>query len=64
MSSKLISLLVLSTVFVVFTSEMLSDNGKAGYTGSSGETKCNNCHNSYALNSGGGSVVLSSDMVN
>ena len=64
MSSKFISFLLLSVVFIVFTSEMLSDNGKAGYTGSPGENKCNNCHSSYALNSGGGSVVLTSDMVN
>lgn len=64
MSTKFISFLLLSFIFVVFTSEMMSDNGKAGYTGSSGETKCTNCHNSYALNSGGGSVVLTSDMVN
>lgn len=64
MSSKFISILLLSVVFIVFTSEMLSDNGKAGYTGSPGENKCNNCHSSYALNSGGGSIVLTSDMVN
>ena len=55
---------MLSVSFIVFTSEIQSDNGKAGYTGSPGETKCNNCHSSYALNSGGGSVVLTSNMVN
>ncbi len=45
-------------VFVICTAEITSDNGKAGYTGSPGESKCNNCHNTYTLNTGGGSVTL------
>lgn len=37
-----------------------SDDGKAGYTGSPGELTCakSNCHNSFALNSGPGSVTI------
>lgn len=42
----------------LLTSEKLSDNGKAGRTGSPGETTCTNCHSSYPLNSGGGSVAF------
>lgn len=36
--------------------------GKAGYTGAPGESACNNCHNSYALNSGPGSISFGSDI--
>jgi hypothetical protein len=50
--------------FIVFTAETASDNGKAGYTGSPNELLCNDCHDAYALNSGGGSVVLSSANMN
>lgn len=39
---------------------VLSSNGKAGFTGSPGESLCNNCHSSYTLNSGGGSIAISS----
>lgn len=51
-------------VFIICTAEVTSDNGKAGYTGSPGETKCNNCHSSYALNSGGGNISMTSNMPN
>lgn len=44
----------------------LNNNGKEGRTGSPGELTCRDgCHNTFALNSGEGSVVLSSaNMVN
>ena len=39
----------------------LNNNGKEGRTGSPGELTCRDgCHNSFELNSGGGSVTLSS----
>lgn len=59
----LILLVFISTISIL-TAEIWSDNGKAGYTGSSGESTCLNCHNSYALNSGGGSVIARSNMIN
>lgn len=48
------------TGLLILTSGVLSDNGKAGRTGSPGESNCHSCHDSYTLNSGGGSVALSS----
>lgn len=45
----------------LLTSGGLSDDGKAGTTGAPGENTCvNSCHNTFALNSGPGSVVLAS----
>ncbi len=46
----------------LFSFVMIAKNGKAGYTGSPGENACNNCHNSYALNSGSGSISFSSNI--
>lgn len=43
-------------------SEVDSDNGKAGYTGSTGEGNCHSCHASYTLNSGGGSIFVSGNI--
>ena len=53
---KKLTLLVLSlTTAVFFTSTMMSDNGKAGKTGSPGELTCIDCHG----DSGGGSIAVS-----
>ncbi|MBK8586567.1 MAG: T9SS type A sorting domain-containing protein [Bacteroidetes bacterium] len=57
---KKLTLLVLSlTTAVFFTSTMMSDNGKAGKTGSPGELTCIDCHGDFAANSGGGSIAVS-----
>lgn len=46
---------------VLFSSAELYDDGYAGRTGAPGEQTCvNGCHNTYALNSGDGSVTLGS----
>ncbi|MBP6334711.1 MAG: hypothetical protein KA444_04495, partial [Bacteroidia bacterium] len=56
---KKISLSLLPFVAVIlFSSEQLSDDGRAGYTGSPGESDCTNCHGSFAVNTGGGSITL------
>ena len=47
-------------LMIALTAATMSDNGKAGVTGSPGELDCTDCHNSYTLNSGGGSVTLTS----
>lgn len=64
----LVFLFVATAGIIIFsTTAFTSNNGKPGYTGSPGENKCNNsgCHSSNALNSGGGSVIISSpDMPN
>lgn len=56
------SLLLISiTALVGSTAAVLKEDGRAGATGSPGETTCNTtqCHNSYTLNSGGGSISIS-----
>lgn len=54
----LLSLLPLACI-ALLTSEQMSDNGKAGKSGSPGEGTCTSCHGDFALNSGGGSVSIS-----
>jgi hypothetical protein len=49
------SVLILS----LSSARVLQNNGIAGYTNSPGEQNCTACHNSFALNSGGGSVTIS-----
>lgn len=44
--------------FLLLTSEYSSDDGRAGYTGSPGESDCTNCHSSFPVNTGGGSITL------
>ena len=45
-------------VFLITTAAILSSTGRAGRTGSPGESTCVSCHNDFALNSGGGSVTI------
>lgn len=49
------SILVISLT----SARVLQNNGIAGYTNSPGEQNCTACHNSFALNSGGGSISIS-----
>ncbi len=53
----------LASTLLLASASILSDNGKAGRTGSPNETTCNTsgCHTSFALNSGGGSVTITSN---
>lgn len=49
-----------SILIISLTSaRVLQNNGIAGYTNSPGEQNCTACHNSFALNSGGGSISIS-----
>lgn len=53
------------TSFFVFLSilvlaDILDKDGKAGRTGSPGEFDCTGCHTSFAVNSGPGSITISS----
>ena len=51
--------------FLIFTSSVEDNNGKAGRTGSPGEQTCvNGCHSSFGLSSGPGSAVLTSNIPN
>ena len=62
---KNIVLLLFTFISVgLFSFVLISKTGKAGYTGSPGESTCNNCHNSYALNSGTGSVNIRTNIPN
>jgi hypothetical protein len=59
---KIIALLFSTTIGIIIFSDIAYTNngGKEGKTGSPGENACNQCHNTNALNSGGGSVTISS----
>lgn len=64
-TKKILPLALLIGIAAIATADILSDNGKAGKTGSPGETTCTNCHNSYSVNTGGGSIsISSSNMMN
>jgi len=46
-------------MFGLLTAEVMDDNGRAGAVGSPGEGTCwTGCHNSFAINSGAGSIEL------
>lgn len=61
-SATLISMAI--PAFILVTAGALNDNGRAGRTGSPGETTCVSCHDNYALNSGGGAITLGSTNMN
>ena len=42
------------------SADVLTNTGQAGKTGSPGESTCISCHSSFAINSGGGSITISS----
>ena len=44
--------------------DLESENGKAGRTGSPGESTCHSCHSDFTENTGGGSIVITSNMTN
>jgi hypothetical protein len=58
-----VTLLTAST-FMFMAFAPMSDNGIAGRTGSPNETNCTNCHSDAAANTGGGSVIITSDIPN
>lgn len=64
MKKSVAIIFVLACTAILSSAWIMSDNGKAGYTNSPGEVTCTNCHNSYALNSGGGSVYITSNLTN
>jgi hypothetical protein len=59
MLKKLLIALAPIAGFALLTAGTMSDNGKAGNTGSPGELTCTDCHSTYAINTGIGSVSLS-----
>lgn len=61
LKTKIAVTIALTTLGVAAMSfDILDDNGKAGRTGSPGETTCTGCHTGAAINDGVGSVVISS----
>ncbi len=52
------SLFVLITIFAI--ADIMEEDGKAGKTGSPGENNCTGCHTSFNVNSGLGSITISS----
>lgn len=49
-------------ICIISLAAIVSSNGKEGYTGSPGEGTCTSCHNTYFANSGGGAIVISSNI--
>jgi hypothetical protein len=66
MKKTILYSLTLFALCFIFSANIMDDNGKAGATGAPGENTCNttNCHNSFALNSGGGTLTASCTMNN
>jgi hypothetical protein len=64
MKKKILVISLPAILLLTLTAGVMSDNGIAGHAGSSGETPCTNCHNSYAINSGAGSIQLRTGMTN
>lgn len=62
MKKVLLLLTAIAGTFIILTAGTNSNNGKAGYTNSPGEGNCttSGCHTSYAVNTGGGSIAISS----
>lgn len=61
LKTKIAVTIALTTLGVAAMSfDILDDTGKAGRTGSPGETTCTGCHTGAAINDGVGSVVISS----
>jgi hypothetical protein len=61
MKKKITLALVAIIAVVAMSFDILSSNGKAGYTNSPGENNCTystSCHNTYAVNTGSGSVAI------
>ncbi|WP_177199940.1 choice-of-anchor V domain-containing protein [Flexibacter flexilis] len=52
---------VLGSAVALASAGILSNNGRAGYTGAPNESNCRSCHGSFALNATGGSVTLTSE---
>lgn len=52
---------IFGAAFTLASAGILSNNGRAGYTGSPNESNCRSCHGSFALNANGGSVTLTSE---
>jgi hypothetical protein len=60
MKKKMVVVLATAVVITGMSFNVLDDNGKAGATGSPSEGTCNQsgCHNTYTINTGGGSVTI------
>lgn len=67
MKMKNQTLFLIGGLAIIITSafDILSDNGKAGYTGSTNELLCDDCHSTYGnSNSGPGTIYVTSTMNN
>lgn len=57
---KLYVIIILSVITIIAFADILEKDGKAGRTGAPGENDCTGCHTSYLVNSGPGSITISS----
>lgn len=57
---RIFTILLLPATCIAVMAGILEENGKAGRTGAPGEFDCTGCHTSNIVNTGGGSVTISS----
>ncbi len=62
MKKKNLLFILVPLLAVITSAYVYTDTGKAGKTGSPSEGTCADCHNKSALNAGGGSIVITSDI--
>lgn len=55
---RIFTIAVIAVSVFMIKDAFTSNNGIAGRTNAPGETTCTGCHNSFALNSGGGSILI------
>jgi hypothetical protein len=53
-----LGLVAMGIAIITMSWDILSTNGKSGATGSPGEVNCTDCHSTYAVNTGGGSITI------
>ena len=61
---KLIWSIITLICVLAYTNALASHQGRIGYTGGPQETNCTQCHTTYLLNTGPGTMTLTSDMPN
>jgi hypothetical protein len=63
---RIFPILAGAAAFIILTAEIDANNGRPISVGSPGEVTCNNtgCHNSFTINTGGGSIELTTTMNN
>lgn len=57
---KILTLIIIPIACIAVFADIMDEDGKAGRTGAPGEFDCTGCHTSFPVNTGGGSITISS----